>query len=119
MSGKNRVLKSETLNLFQANRVNSLSFRFVHSSSNSVSAVSMLLNCLSIPSRPFAYLLTSGYLLQTPHNFNFFAISLEGSSYRESTVFFFFFSLFHLLVFSFLCVCVFCVAAFCVRTALH
>ena len=34
---KNRVLKSETLNLFQNNRVNSLSLLFCHSSSNSVS----------------------------------------------------------------------------------
>ena len=83
----------------------SLQFKFsVHSC--------ILCYLIVFPSHPFAYLLTSGYLLQTPHNFNFFAISLEGSSYRESTVFFLFFSLFHLLVSSLLCVCVFCVAAF-------
>ena len=35
---------------------------------------------------PFAYFLISGYLLRTPDNSNFFSISLEGSSYRESTV---------------------------------
>ena len=48
---------------------------------------SRTLCCLiAFPSHPFAYFLTSGYLLQTPDNLNFFSISLEGSSYRESTV---------------------------------
>ena len=32
------------------------------------------------------HLLISGYLLRNPDNSNFFSISLEGSSYRESTV---------------------------------
>ena len=35
--------------------------------------------------KPFFYL-TLGYFLRTPVNSNLFSISLEGSSYRESTV---------------------------------
>ena len=40
----------------------------------------------AFPPHPFAYFLISGYLLRTPDNSNFFSISLEGWSYRESTV---------------------------------
>ena len=32
------------------------------------------------------FCLTLGYFLRTPDNSNLFSISLEGSSYRESTV---------------------------------
>ena len=41
---------------------------------------------VAFPPHPFAYLLIFGYLLRTPGNSNPFSISLEGSSYRESTV---------------------------------
>ena len=49
---KNRVLKSEILNLFQKNRVNSLSLLFCHSKSNSVSipVYFVALNCIPSPS---------------------------------------------------------------------
>ena len=33
------------------------------------------------------FYLTLGYFLRTPDNWNLFSISLEGSSYRDSTVF--------------------------------
>ena len=48
---KNRVLKSEILNLFQKNRVNSLSLLFCHSKSNSVSipVYFVALNCIPSP----------------------------------------------------------------------
>ena len=65
----------------------SLQFKFrVHS---------CLLCCLiAFPSHPFAYFLTSGYLLQTPDNSELFSTSLEGSSYtcaeqNKSTIFLF------------------------------
>ena len=50
----------------------------------------ILCSLIAFPPHPFAYFLTSGYLLQTPNHsnsqqFELFAISLEGSSYREST----------------------------------
>ena len=45
---KSRVLKSETLNLFQNNRVNSLSLLFCHSTSNSVSIPVYFVASLSI-----------------------------------------------------------------------
>ena len=74
---------SETLNLFQNNRVNSLFLLFCHSSSNSV----------SIPVYFFAYLhsLPIHFLIflfpvicfELPITRIFFSISLEGSSYRE------------------------------------
>ena len=58
----------------------SLQFKFsVHSC--------IICRLIAFPCHPFAYFLTSGYLFQTPDNSNFFSISLEGLSYRESTVF--------------------------------
>ena len=75
-SGKNRVLKSGTLNVFQNNlyftifTFLSLQFKF--------SVHSCILCCLiAFPSHPFAYFLTSGYLLQTPDNSNFFRFPLN------------------------------------------
>ena len=75
-SGKNRVLKSRTLNVFQNNlyftifTFLSLQFKF--------SVHSCILRCLiAFLSHPFAYFLTSGYLLQTPDNSNFFWFPLR------------------------------------------
>ena len=59
----------------------SLQFKFsIHS------CIHLLCCSIAFPSHPFAYFLSSGYLLQTPDNSNFFSISQEGSSSRKSTV---------------------------------
>ena len=79
--------KSEALDLFQNNRVNSLSLLFM--SLQFKFSVHPCDVCIILVSPPhlFAYLVTSGYLLlTTPNN----SISLRGSSYRESTVCLFF-----------------------------
>ena len=74
---KNRVLKSETLNLFQNNRVNSLSLLFL-SLQFKFSVHSCILCCLiTFPSHPFAYFLTSGCLPQTSDNSNCFRFPLK------------------------------------------
>ena len=74
---KNRVLKSETLNLFQNNRVNSLFLLFL-SLQFKFSVHSCILCCLiAFPSHPFAYFLTSGCLPQTPDNSNCFRVPLK------------------------------------------
>ena len=89
-SGKNLVLKSETLNLFQNNRVNSFSYFFVTLVQVQCPFLyTLLLDCLSF--HPFAYFITYGYLLQTPNNSNsrkleLFSTSLEGLGYQELTV---------------------------------
>ena len=41
---------------------------------------------VAFPPHPFAYFFIACYLLRTPDNLNLFSISIEGSSYRESTV---------------------------------
>ena len=70
---KKRVLKSETLNLFQNFVFTFLSLQFkfrVHPC--------IVLCCLiAFLPHPFAYFLTSGYLLQTPDNSNFFRFPLK------------------------------------------
>ena len=71
---------SETLNLFQNNRVFTfLSLQFKYSVHHCI-----LFCLLAFPPHPFLYFFfISGYLLRTPDNSNFFSICLEGSSYRE------------------------------------
>ena len=60
---KNRVLKSETLYLFQNKRVNSLSLLFFLLQIK-FSVHPCILCCLvAFPSHLFVYFLTSGYLL--------------------------------------------------------
>ena len=97
-----RCTKSEILNLFQNNRVDSLSLLLLSLqlklSVHPYIEQALLLNinhillplkwrvhdsCIPSPSICF---LVYRYLLWTPDNSNIFSISLEGSSYRESTV---------------------------------
>lgn len=112
----NSLLRSETLNLFQNNYVNSLSLLFKLSVQfksracpcelikfllfNAFFKISLHVFCcswsevclvLAFPPHPFAYFLMFGYLLWTPDNSNptnsnFFLISVDGSSYQELTV---------------------------------
>ena len=80
------------MNLFQNNHFNFFCLYFF------VTPVEIQCSSLKIkpsfafPPHPFAYFLISGYLLRTPDNSNSFSISLEGSSYRDSTVHIFGFS---------------------------
>ena len=70
-------MKSETLNLFQNNRVNSLSLLFCHSSSNSVSIpVYFVAQLPFLPIHLLIFLLPVN-LLQTPDNSNFFRFPLK------------------------------------------
>ena len=82
-----------TLNLFQRNRVNPLICFYVFVTPVQIQCLCILCCLIAFPPHPFAYFLTSGYLLQTPHNSNswhrwleLFWISFYCSSYRESTV---------------------------------
>ena len=83
---KNRVLKSETLNLFQNKQVNSLSLPFCHSSSNSVSIPIYFVGYLPFLPIHLLISLLPVICFKLPIT-GTFSISLEGSSYRESTVF--------------------------------
>ena len=55
---KNRVLKSQILNLFQKNRVSSLSLLFCHSKSNSVYVHPCILCCFKLHSLPIHLLIS-------------------------------------------------------------
>ena len=79
---KNCLLKSETLNLFQNNRVNSLSLLFCHSSSNSVSIPVYVVAWLhSFPIHLLISLLPvicfKLPITQTPDSSNFFQFPLK------------------------------------------
>ena len=73
----------ETLNLFQNNRVNSLSLLFCHSSSNAVSITVCFFAYLHSLPIHFLILLFPVICFEIPITRIFFSISLEGSSYRE------------------------------------
>ena len=71
---KTRVLESETLKLFQNNRVNSLYLLIFVTQI----WIPRILCCLiAFPPHPFPYFLTSGYLLQTLDNSNFSRFPLK------------------------------------------
>ena len=70
------------LNIIQA-----LLFQFLFQKCINISIVALeVCMIVAFPPQSFVYFRILGYLLWTPDNLNFFAISLEGSSYRESTV---------------------------------
>ena len=77
---------SETLNLFQNNRVNSLFLLFCHSSSNSVSIPVYFLAYLHSLPIHFLIFLFPVICFEIPITRIFFSISLEGSSYRQGVI---------------------------------